>query len=406
MHGLLTNDGQGLFDQKTPFYLYDLELLERTLQAAAMAADKRGYKIHYALKANNEPEVVRQVVRYGMGADCVSGNELDAALRHGFDAEGIVFAGVGKTDEEILMAIQNGVLLNCESLEELMVTAGLSERAGKQARIALRINPDVDPCTHKKITTGLDENKFGIHPSQLQESLDFCRDHDALHFVGLHFHIGSQILTPEPFIRLCEKVNRLWEVYRIDEYGGEMLNLGGGLGIDYYHPEQHPVPDFESYFDIFSQHLRVPEHVHIHFEPGRSLVAQCGTLITRVLYVKSGHTRKMVITDAGMTELLRPALYQAFHKIDNLVSGRPEAQYDVMGPACESSDVFAKDILLPGTCRGDILAVRSCGAYAQSMSLQYNLREKARSYFFRPLLSANNGTFSDATEPFACEVVD
>jgi diaminopimelate decarboxylase len=369
---------------KTPFFLYDLDLFERTLNTVKHEASKHGYTIHYALKANNQKILVESLINHGLGVDCVSGSEVSAALESGCSPNLIVFAGVGKTDDEILLALDNDIYcLNCESVEELAVISELAGSKDKIARVALRVNPDIDAETHRHITTGRDENKFGIHLSHLQEALDFCQNSQALQFMGLHFHIGSQIMSSSPFMLLCDRVNQIWREFRIEEYGATMLNLGGGLGIDYNNPTENPISDFKSFFDIFAEKLNIPDHISIHFELGRSIVGQSARLISRVLYVKKGVNKDFVITDAGMTELLRPALYQAVHKIENLSSQGEPRKYDVVGPACESSDVFATGLLLPETNRGDLLAIHSCGAYAQSMSLHYNLREKALAYYAR-----------------------
>lgn len=369
---------------QTPFYLYDLDLLERTATIAAREASRYGCFVHYAIKANHEPEVLEVMKRAGFGIDCVSGNEVNAALDYGFPANSIAFAGVGKSDQEIMLALDKEIFsLNCESLEELEVIAEHASAAGRQARVALRVNPGIDAKTHHHITTGLNENKFGIPLERLKAALDFCQASEHLQFIGLHFHIGSQITSPEPFVRLCRRASEIWEAYDISAYGGKVLNLGGGLGIHYEDPAANPVPDFASFFKLVANHLEISKEVKVHFELGRSIVGQCGTLVTKVLYVKKGQQKQFVITDAGMTELLRPALYQAVHKIENPSSEAPLQPYDVVGPICESSDVFAKQVMLPKTTRGDMLFIRSCGAYAQSMSLRYNLRSPAPAYFIR-----------------------
>lgn len=369
----------------TPFYLYDLDLLEETVRSASDAAHRHQFVLHYAIKANNEPLVCQSVLRHGIGIDCVSGQEIEAAIRYGFPGHAIVFAGVGKSDNEIGFALDNDIFcFNCESVEELSVIAQIAEQKEMVARVALRVNPDVDAQTHQKITTGLNENKFGIHLSQLQSALDCCYASESLEFIGLHFHIGSQIMSGKPFEDLCHSVNRIWREFRIDSYNPKIVNLGGGLGIDYANPSGNPVPDFASFFRIFAENLSLPPHIRVHFELGRSLVGQCATLYSRVLYVKNGVNRKFVILDAGMTELLRPALYQAVHKVENISSNKDNPQrYDVVGPACESSDVFARDLNLPETNRGDLIAIYSCGAYVQSMSLHYNLRPRASANFLQ-----------------------
>lgn len=368
---------------ETPFYLYDLDLLEQTLSTAAGVAASHGYVLHYALKANHQMPILEMIKSYGMGADCVSGHEVQLALDQGFDPGKIVFAGVGKTDQEIMLALEQDIFsLNCESIEELQVIQEIAGALGRTARVALRVNPGVDARTHRNITTGLEENKFGIPLSQLQQALDYCHNSPQLRFIGLHFHIGSQITSLQPYIELCRRANDIWQSYDISRYGGKVLNLGGGMGINYQNPDD-AIPDFAGFFRTIAGNLSMPAGVEVHFEPGRSLVGQCAALITRVLYVKQGAKKQFVITDAGMTELMRPALYQAVHQIENL---NPEGRIqicDVVGPVCESSDVFAKDLALPLPQRGHLLAIRSCGAYAQSMSLRYNLRKSASAVYTR-----------------------
>jgi len=363
---------------KTPFYCYDLDLLKKTVNLASAEADRYGYFIHYAIKANHDPVITGIIRDRGLGADCVSGNEVRRSLASGFSPGSIVFAGVGKTDEEISLALDEDIFcLNCESVEELKVIQESAEQSGRIARIALRVNPSIEAGTHRNITTGTDENKFGIGLPHLQGALDLCAGSDYLEFTGLHFHIGSQITSLDPYRRLCDRVNRIWEEYNISGYGGYVLNLGGGYGIDYIEPEKNPVPDFASFFALFSKNLKLPDGTEVHFELGRSLVGQCGRIVTKVLYVKQGVGKKFVITDAGMTELMRPSLYQAVHRIANLTSSDDPEIYDVVGPVCESTDVFVKEVELPGTKRGDLLQILSCGAYAASMTLNFNLRDKA-----------------------------
>lgn len=363
---------------KTPYYSYDLDLLEETVSRASAGAGRFGYNIHYAIKANHDPVVAGVIKKHGLGVDCVSGNEIRRAVQYGFPSEGIVFAGVGKTDEEIRLALEEDIFcLNCESVEELEVIEEIARGRGRVARVALRVNPSVEAGTHHNITTGLDENKFGISLLHLQSALDICSNSQFIDFTGLHFHIGSQITSLEPYRKLCERVNLIWQQFNIPEYGGRILNLGGGLGIDYLNPESNDIPDFNSFFELFANNLELPAGIDIHFELGRSLVAQSGRIVTRVLYTKQGVNRKFVITDAGMTELMRPSLYQAVHKIINLTSSGDPETYDVVGPVCESTDVFSRNTVLPVTSRGDILQILSCGAYGESMTLDFNLREKA-----------------------------
>ncbi len=368
---------------KTPAYFYDLDLLKKTLGVASREADRYGYRLHYAIKANNNPVILRIIREYGYGTDCVSGNEMLRALETGFTAGGMVLAGVGKTDVEIELAIKNDIFcINCESLEELEVASKIAGKLKKIVRVALRVNPSIKADTHRYITTGGEENKFGIVLPQLRQALDYCKNSAEIEFTGLHFHIGSQITSLDPFKKLCETVNRVWREFDITDYSGKMINLGGGYGIDYKKPETNSVPDFGSFFSLFAEYLELPRGTSVHFELGRSLVGQCGRILTRVLYTKQGAGKKFVIVDAGMTELIRPALYQAVHRIINVSSpGHPE-RYDVVGPVCESSDVFAKDIMLPRTLRGDMLHILSCGAYTESMNMNFNLREKPGSVYF------------------------
>lgn len=366
----------------TPFYLYDLDLLGETLSRASVAAGRHGFSIHYAIKANHNPVIASVIRQYDFGVDCVSGNEVRKSLEYGFPPGGIVFAGVGKTDQDILHALESDIFcLNIESVEELEVVGDLARRAGRIARVALRVNPSVEAKTHRYISTGMDENKFGISLPHLQSALDICAGSEFIEFTGLHFHIGSQITSLEPFVKLSGRVNQIWKDFNIASYGGHILNLGGGYGIDYIDPEGNPIPDFESFFGVFAENLDVPAGTDIHFELGRSLVGQCGRIVTKVLYTKQGVDRKFIITDAGMTELMRPSLYQARHRIINPDSGNENEICDVVGPVCESSDVFARDVDIPAASRGNLLQILSCGAYAESMTLNYNLRDKPGSFF-------------------------
>ena len=359
---------------RTPFYYYDTHLLDQTLDEAkrCLYAD---YHLHYAVKACTNPQVLRHIVAAGLGADCVSGGEIRACLDAGFPADKIVFAGVGKSDWEIELALMADIFcFNVESIPELEVINELAQRHGKVARVAFRINPNVGAHTHDNITTGLAENKFGIAWEQTQEVIERSRQMSHIECIGLHFHIGSQILDMDDFATLALRINELQEV--LDTYGIRLphINVGGGLGIDYQEPDEHPIPNFRDYFDTFHRYLRLRQGQQLHFELGRSLVAQCGSLITRVLYVKPTSLKRFVIVDAGMTDLIRPALYDAYHRIDNLSRQDGDEVYDVVGPICESSDVFVRDYHMPTTFRGDLLALRSAGAYGEIMASQYNCR--------------------------------
>ncbi|GHT39215.1 diaminopimelate decarboxylase [Bacteroidia bacterium] len=367
---------------QTPFYYYDTELLNRTLQSAMTEANRYGYHLHYAVKANANSRVLASIRAAGLGADCVSGGEIQAAVEAGFSADKIVFAGVGKADWEINLGLDKDIFcFNVESLPELQVIDALAAAKGRTARVALRVNPEVDAHTHAHITTGKKENKFGINLDQLDGVLDSLACLPHVRLIGLHFHIGSQLLDLEPFRALCGRVRELQANLEKRGVQVENLNFGGGLGIDYAQPDAHPIPDFGTYFKIFYDNFPVQPHQQIHFEPGRSIVGQCGALISKVLYVKEGSEKRFVILDAGFTELIRPALYQASHAIQNLTSDKKEVIYDVVGPICESSDCFAKDIPLPETQRGDLIALRSAGAYGEIMASQYNCRQLPAAYF-------------------------
>lgn len=366
---------------KTPFYYYDLDVLRSTLDKIAEVTANMPFEVHYALKANVNPQVLKVIKNAGLGADCVSGGEVHAALDAGINPGKIVFAGVGKSDEEIELGLDNNIFcFNVESTQELEVINELASAKGKTARIALRINPNVSAHTHHYITTGLNENKFGINISDLEYVTDLLQKLSNIKLVGIHFHIGSQITDLQPFQGLCVRVNELQDFFEGKGITLQHINVGGGLGINYEHPNHFPIPDFESYFKIFREHLGLRPHQTLHFELGRAIVAQCGSLISKVLYIKEGKTKRFAILDAGFTELIRPALYQAYHRIENITSDLPEMNYDVVGPICESSDTFAKDFSLNQTKRGDLIALRSAGAYGEIMASQYNLRKLPQAY--------------------------
>lgn len=367
---------------RTPFYYYDTALLQTTLDTIKTEAGRHeGYKVHYAVKANANHKLLAQICRAGLGADCVSGGEIKAALEAGFPADEIVYAGVGKSDWEINLGLDSGIFcFNVESVAELEVINELAAAKGVTARVAFRVNPNVGAHTHANITTGLAENKFGIALDDLLPTIAHAKEMDNVEFIGLHFHIGSQILDMGDFEQLCAKINEIQA--DLDSHGIIVpnLNVGGGLGIDYDNPDAAPVPDFRTYFDTYAKHLKLREGQTLHFELGRSVVGQCGALITRLLYVKQGTQKQFAIVDAGMTDLIRPALYQAHHKIENLSSDAPLETYDVVGPICESSDVFEKDAQLNRCRRGDLIALRSAGAYGEIMASQYNCRQLPKGY--------------------------
>ncbi|MDR1745865.1 MAG: diaminopimelate decarboxylase [Tannerella sp.] len=367
---------------KTPFYYYDIEWLRKTLGEVQAETGRYGYHEHFAVKANANPRILSVIAEYGFGADCVSGGEIEAALRAGFPANKIVFAGVGKADWEINLGLESNIAcFNVESLAELRILNDLAAAKGKMATIAFRVNPDVDAHTHEKITTGKRENKFGINIGQLPGILDELPTLRNVRFSGIHFHIGSQITDMTVFQALCARANELQEILSSRGIVAGSLNFGGGLGIDYEQPNEHPMPEFKEYFAVFHRNVRAYPGQQIHFELGRAMVGQCGALISKVLYVKEGEVKKFAILDAGFTELIRPAMYDAYHLIENLTSeGAPEV-YDVVGPICESSDVFGKDRPLNHVSRNDLIALRSAGAYGEVMASQYNCRQLPAAYY-------------------------
>ena len=369
-------------DIETPFYWYDTDVLCKTLEAINAEIRKHeGFVVHYAVKANANPKVLRIIRAAGLGADCVSGGEIETCIKAGFPSNKIVYAGVGKSDWEINLGLDNDIFcFNVESIPELEVINELAAAKGKVARVAFRLNPNVGAHTHANITTGLAENKFGIAMRDMLSVIEEASKLENVKFVGLHFHIGSQILDMSDFEALCNRVNELQNILESHRLRVEHINVGGGLGVDYEHPNRLPIPDFKTYFDTYAKKLKLRPGQTLHFELGRAVVAQCGSLITRTLYIKEGATKKFAIVDAGFTDLIRPALYQAYHKIENISSEEPHEAYDVVGPICESTDVFAKQIDLNKTRRGDLLAIRSAGAYGEIMASQYNCRKLPKGY--------------------------
>lgn len=372
---------------ETPFYYYDTAVLRKTLQTINAEAGKHeGFCVHYAIKANANPKVLNIICQAGLGADCVSGGEIEAAITAGFPANKIVFAGVGKSDWEINLGLEVGILaFNVESVPELQVINQLAKAKNAVANVAFRINPNVGAHTHANITTGLAENKFGISMRDMESVIAQAQALSNVKFVGLHFHIGSQILDMGDFEALCNRINDLQNQLERHHIKVDNINVGGGLGIDYNHPNRVPIPNFKDYFGTYARFLKLRQGQTLHFELGRAVVAQCGTLITRTLYVKQGDVKQFAIVDAGMTDLIRPALYQAYHKIENISSEEPVETYDVVGPICESSDVFAKSIDINRCHRGNLIAIRSAGAYGEIMASQYNCRRLPKGYITEEL---------------------
>ena len=369
---------------ETPFYYYDLNLLDQTLMACKLASEKFSFHVHYALKANFNDEVLKAIQKSGFGADCVSGNEVKKAIEIGFNPSNIVFAGVGKSDKEINEALRNNIYcFNVESVQELGVINELALKQSKVAKVAIRINPNVDAYTHQYITTGLEENKFGVNQWELPACVDELKKSSNIKLIGIHFHVGSQITNLDVFKSLCLKVNELNTWFLERGFDLKVLNVGGGLGVDYQHPDENSINDFLGFFEIYDKFLERRTGQEVHFELGRALVAQCGSLVSRILYVKNGIKKNFLVLDAGMTELMRPALYQAYHKIENISADatNPKVSYDVVGPICESTDCFGKEIELPESNRGDIIAIRTAGAYGEVMASGYNLRERVKSIY-------------------------
>ena len=372
---------------ETPFYYYDTQLLGQTLAVINKEIAKyQNFEVHYAVKANANPKILKIICQAGLGVDCVSGGEIQAALAAGFQADKIVYAGVGKSDWEINLGLDHDIFcFNVESEAELNVINELAGERNKTARIALRINPNIGAHTHVNITTGLAENKFGIDMDDMESIINKMGKMKHVTFIGLHFHIGSQIIDMSDFNALCNRINELQEKLEQHHIYIKNINVGGGLGISYEDPDQNSIPDFKNYFATYARHLKLRADQILHFELGRSVVAQMGSLIARTLYIKQGTAKQFAILDAGMTDLIRPALYQAFHKIENISSNESKETYDVVGPICESSDVFAKSIALNKTKRGDLIAIRSAGAYGEIMASQYNCRRLPVGYLTEDL---------------------
>lgn len=372
---------------RTPFYYYDMDRLETVLNTVQDLAAQYGIMVHYAIKANAEERILERMTAHGFGADCVSGGEVKLAARMGFPAEKILFAGVGKTDEEIEIALENDIAaFNVESLEELEVIDAIAGKMGKKARIALRVNPNIDAHTHHYVTTGLQDNKFGVSDYLFEDAVKCIKSLQNIEFVGLHFHIGSQITAVDEIYALeCERAGKVVDWFEEQGLHVRNVDLGGGLGVNYEHPDSEAVPEFEKWFQTIHTFFKRAHGRTVRVEPGRALVAQCGSLISRVLYVKRTRTKEFAILDAGMNDLIRPALYGAYHRVENVTAGSREEYevkaYDIVGPVCESSDTWGEGRVLPESFRGDIMAIRSAGAYGSVMASNYNQRPFAPAVF-------------------------
>lgn len=367
---------------KTPFYYYNLDILNKNISELFSSLEKTN-KVHFALKSNSNKKLLKILKLSGLGIDAVSSNEIKRAIEVGFSPRDIVFAGVGKSDDEIHYALQKEIsYLNCESFEEIDVINEISKNMNKIADISIRINPSIKTGTHKNIETGNKNNKFGIDLNDIGLVIERIKDLNNISVVGFHFHLGSQIDSDTPFLKLCEVANEMNDLFYKKNLIVKHINVGGGLSIDYKDPINNQVSDFKNFYKIFNQNLRLKENQNIHSELGRSIIGQCGFLVSKVLFNKKSYGRNYLIVDAGMNDLMRPALYNSFHKILNISSKNLNfKKYDVVGPVCESSDVFATDYELPISSRNDIIIICSTGAYGESMSSNYNLRNSLKSYF-------------------------
>jgi diaminopimelate decarboxylase len=362
----------------TPFYCYSAATLERHYKvfAAALPPDSL---IAFSVKANGNLAVLKTLARLGAGADVVSGGELAKALAAGIPPERIVFSGVGKTRAEMHQALSAGIhQFNVESEPELLALDEVARELNMRAPITLRINPDVDAKTHAKITTGTAETKFGIPFAQARQSYARAAALKNIEIVGIDVHIGSQLTDLEPFERAFSKIAELAKALRADGHSITRLDLGGGLGVP-YQMDNMPPPDPAAYGAMVAR-VTAGLGCRLSFEPGRLIAANAGVLVSRVLYVKQGDAKTFLIIDAGMNDLVRPALYESHHDIVAVKEprpGSPRAVYDVVGPVCETSDLFAANRALPPLAPGDLVAILSAGAYGAVMASSYNARPPA-----------------------------
>ena len=376
---------QRLNKLKTPFYFYDLDLLDKTILSLKESLELN-YNVYYAIKANNNSKIIKLINDHNLGIDAVSGEEINKSLNCKINPKKIVFAGVGKTKEEIILAIKKKIyLFNCESFDEVKLIDKISNELNVTTEIAIRLNPNIDSRTHKYIKTGMFDTKFGIQIDHLSDILEKIKNLKNIDLKGYHFHLGSQIDDLNVFVKLSKVSNEINNYLKNNKFIIRDINLGGGLGISYKEPDLNLIPDFRSYFNVFKKNLICFDNQKVHFELGRSIVGQCGSLFSRILYLKKSFNKNFIIIDAGMTELIRPALYNAHHHIDNLSSIEKEIKYDIVGPLCESSDTFAKDYYLNESKIGDLIVIRSSGAYGEVMSSNYNLRKKAIAYYSNDL---------------------
>lgn len=373
----------------TPFYVYSTATLRRHFDLFESALNGVDHLICYAVKASSNQAILRTLAKFGAGMDVVSGGEYKRARDAGVEGNRIVFSGVGKTSSEMKMALSEGVRqFNVESEEELFVLSTLANSMDRLAPITLRVNPDVDAKTHEKIATGKAENKFGIPISRAREVYALAASLPGIKVVGIDLHIGSQLTQLLPFEEAYKKIADLTNILRSDGHEIMRLDLGGGLGIPYGSNDGTP-PTPKEYGQMIK---RVLGHLNceIEIEPGRLLVGNAGLLVSEVIYVKKGHDREFLILDAAMNDLLRPALYDAYHDVVPIVKSRlkqKNAVYDIVGPVCETGDTFAKSRKMNKCKPGDLLAFRSAGAYGAAMASEYNTRPLV------PEVLTNNGDY-------------
>lgn len=359
----------------TPLYIYSYNTLLRHFRAYSDAFNDYPHIICFALKANPNISILRLFAKYGGGADIVSGGELYKALKAGIPSQKIVYAGVGKTEEEIRLSLRSKILMfNVESEDELREINRIAGIMRRKAPVALRINPDIDPETHPYIATGLKRHKFGIPIEDAVEHYRIASSLKNIKVIGIHKHIGSQITKVSPFVDALRSILLLMDKLNAEGLSIQYLDIGGGLGIS-YKDEEPPVPE-----DLARNLIPLLKgrKLTLVVEPGRSIVGNAGILVTRVLYLKKGEEKEFAIVDAGMNDLIRPSLYSAYHRILPVIrKQRSAVLYDVVGPICESGDFLAKERELKKVKRGEYLAVMGAGAYGFSMSSNYNCRPKA-----------------------------
>ncbi len=359
----------------TPLYIYSHKTFLKHLNAYKNAFNGYNHTICFALKANSNGAILRLLAKNGSGADVVSGGELFLALKAGIPAEKIVYAGVGKTDDEIAFALKSRILMfNVESSDELKAINRVAARLGVSAPIALRVNPDIDPKTHPYISTGLKESKFGIPIEDALEHYRFAKRLSNIEILGIHKHIGSQITKVRPFVDALKKVLILADNLQRSGINIKHLDVGGGLGIDYNNDSP---PNPEDLSKAILPLLKKYNFNLIIIEPGRSIAGNAGILVTKALYLKHHPKKEFVIVDAGMNDLIRPSLYNSFHNILPVrKNSRKKINVDIVGPICESGDFLGKNRKINRVMQGELLAVMSAGAYGFTMSSTYNSRPR------------------------------